>query len=243
MIYTFGDGFAAGHIWPEWPQFIEILTQSPVSNFGHIGAGNEFIFNCAVKAALTATSDDIFLIQWADPNRFDKIIEDKVWKELQKTDIVYADINSTVFDQTWWSTSASQLSEIEKYKSFYIQEQQAYNRTFLYMISLSKMLDFLKIKHLYFSTYPIVQAEGLPWIDIDLESYSQQFNDRESEIQPSPIVHFRYVVEKILPRLNINLKYQTEIEQLIKNYNFVAFDSDRKYIWEKFKDEISLFFK
>ena len=74
MIYTFGDGFAAGHIWPEWPQLIELLTSTEVNNFGHIGAGNEYIFNCAVKSALTANTQDLFLIQWADPIRFDKLI-------------------------------------------------------------------------------------------------------------------------------------------------------------------------
>jgi hypothetical protein len=63
MIYTFGDGFAAGHIWPEWPQLLEAVTQTEVKNFGHVGAGNEYIFNCAIKSALTANKTDIFLVQ------------------------------------------------------------------------------------------------------------------------------------------------------------------------------------
>jgi hypothetical protein len=74
MIYTFGDGFAAGHIWPEWPQLIELITATKVDNFGHIGAGNEYIFNCVVKTAANANKNDLFFIQWANPLRFDKLI-------------------------------------------------------------------------------------------------------------------------------------------------------------------------
>ena len=254
MIYTFGDGFAAGYIWPEWPQFLEILTQQKIKNYGHIGAGNEYIFNCAVKSALTATSDDVFIVQWADPTRFDKIIEDEEWKNLQKTDEVYADINSTVFNQLWWSTSASLLSEISNYKQFYVQSQQAVNRTVLYMISLSKMLDSLGIKHLYFYTniHPDdyydhdfkSELEKLPWIDINssMMNWCVQFSDKGNHMQPSPITHYRYVVEKILPRLEIS-EPKISLEPLIKKYNFSAFDPDASCIWEEFKHEADLLLK
>ena len=253
MIYTFGDGFAAGHIWPEWPQFLEILTQQKIKNYGHIGAGNEYIFNCAVKSALTATPEDIFIVQWADPNRFDKIIEDDKWKNLQKTDKVYADINSTVFNQLWWSTSASLLPEINQYKEIYIQPQQATNRSILYMLALSKMLDSLGIKHLYFFTNEHLndyckhnyqsELEKLPWIDSDssMLDWCAQFSDRGNQIQPAPIIHYRYVVEKILPRLKISLV--ASLEDLIKKYDFLAYDPDRDHIWEVFKHEANLLFK
>jgi hypothetical protein len=254
MIYTFGDGFTAGHIWPEWPQFLEILVEQKIKNYGHIGAGNEYIFNCAVKSALTATPEDIFIVQWADPIRFDKIIEDDEWKNLQKTDKVYADINSTVFNQLWWSTSASTLPEIFNYNQFYVQPQQATNRSILYMISLSKMLDSLGIEHLYFSTGTKLndyceynyqsELEKLPWIDSDtcsMTSFGAQFLDHGDQMQPSPIIHYRYVVEKILPRLKISLV--ASLEDLIKKYDFLAYDPDRDHIWEEFKHEADLLFK
>jgi len=146
MIYTFGDGYAAGHIWPEWPQMLELLYPDiGVYNFGHIGAGNEFIFNCAVKAALTASSTDLFVIQWALPTRFDKMIEDDSWIDINTSDTVYKGIYATQFGQHWWTTSASVLPIVTTYHSVYIQREQAMNTSILYMISLSKMLHSLNI--------------------------------------------------------------------------------------------------
>jgi hypothetical protein len=252
MIYTFGDGFAAGHIWPEWPQFIELTTGQSTINYGHIGAGNEFIFNCAVKASLIANSSDIFLVQWAIPNRFDKLIEDQTWNDLHKSDPIYKEIQATQFNQTWWSTSASELDKISEYKSFYVQDQQAVNRSILYMISLSKMLDFLNIKHVYFLTYNFDYSQHqnyddlvkLPWVDLtsSMQDWSKNLPERGNEIQPAPKVHFKYVVEKILPKLDFNFVVTDDMINLIDNYQFTAFDPDRDYIWNKFKNEFSLLF-
>lgn len=251
MIYTFGDGFASGHIWPEWPQFLDSIIP-PVRNFGHIGAGNEYIFNCAVKSASTANKDDIFLVQWASPFRYDKIIQDNQWDELQKSDPVYKDINSTVFKQKWWATSGSKLKEIEYYQDFYIQSEQYVNRSVLYMIALSKMLDSLDIKHRYFLTYEFDYSahenyqdiKKLPWIDFDkgMEEWSRQFDDRGQEIQPSPQIHLRWVLLKILPSLNINID-QEKILNLVDNYKFNAYDPDRNQQWLNLKHEINLLLK
>lgn len=256
MIYTFGDGFAAGHIWPEWPQLLEPITQTPVKNFGHIGAGNEFIFNCAVKAALTASSDDIFIIQWAPPDRFDKLLEDTVWKKLQKTDKVYRDITADVYDQLWWATSGSTVAEIVKYKEFYIQPNQATNRSVLYMIALSKMLDGLGIRHLYFLTYfsdyssheNYKNLQQLNWVDLTqgVEEWAHQYADiRGSEIQPKPLIHAKYIFENLLPKLNIavELPIRDKIYFLISKINFVPYDVDRAQIWINLKNEINLLFK
>jgi len=256
MIYTFGDGFASGHIWPEWTQLLEPILQTPVKNFGHIGSGNEYIFNCAVKSALTATSSDIFIIQWASPNRFDKLIEDTVWTELQETDSVYKGIVANSYNQTWWATSGSSLPEIIKYKEFYIQVQQAINRTVLYMITLSKLLDSLGIKHLYFSTYffdysshdNYEDLKNLPWVQFDqgMEEWSRQFsNIRGTEIQPKPLIHVKYIVENLLPKLGIVLdsKISNAVYSLVNSIEFTPYNCDRDQIWNNLKDEINLLFK
>ncbi len=253
MIYTFGDGFAAGHIWPEWPQLIEPILHQPLKNFGHIGAGNEYIYNCAIKSAFTATSDDLFLVQWTDCMRFDKLIEDKQWEMIQETDKVYQGITATSFDQTWWSTSASELDEINQYKSFYIQFQQATNRTVLYMITLSKILNSLNIRHVYFSTYSFdhsthtnyKELKELPWIDfpMGMEEWSRDHDKiRKNEIQPSPLIHLKYIIEKILPKLQIkiNIKILDEIYKLVDDYDFEPYHWDREQIWKNLKNEISL---
>lgn len=239
-IYTFGDGFASGHIWPEWPQLLDAITDS-VENYGHVGSGNEFIFNCAVKAALKANSNDIFLVQWAKSDRFDKIIEDSYSESVKQADSVYSDIDKTVFDQTWWSSSASDQEIIKDYHRL-VGPIQSQNRSKLFAIALSYTLKFLGIKHLYFSTYPIdfldEDTELLPWIDTDgMESYSQKFSNRGNEVQPTPIVHLNYLKENILPRLNIEL--DQKIVDLVENVNFVAYDPDRDEKWNDLREKIS----
>lgn len=254
MIYTFGDGYAANHIWPEWPQFVELLTNVPVKNFGHIGAGNEFIFNCAVKSSLTANESDIFLIQWSLPNRFDKILENEEWKLLQETDTVYKNIIANVFEQTWWSTSNSQLKEILNYNDFYVQKTQAINQSLLYMISLSNMLSNLKIKHYYFSTptinwnnnYLFKFVNKLPWIEkMGMEEWSSNLEFRGNQIQPSPVIHFKWVVEKILPALKINIEKDIidKIYKILIDNQFEPYYFDREQKWKNLKNEISLLFK
>jgi hypothetical protein len=253
MFYTFGDGFAAGHIWPEWPQMLEAVTQTDVMNFGHVGAGNEYIFNCAIKSALTASTSDVFLVQWAPPNRFDKIKQDIIWQQLHDNDTNYKGIQSDVFAQRWWSTSASDTKEILDYKNFYIQSDQTENRSVLYMIALSNMLNFLNIKHFYFFTYThdysthlnFKDLQLLPWVgNKSMYDWAKGMPEYGPEIQPSPIVHLKWVIEKILPALGINiLPNRQKIEKLIETHIFVPFHHDRKQHWEDLKFEISLLCK
>jgi hypothetical protein len=256
MIYTFGDGFAAGHIWPEWPQLLEPIIQTSVKNFGHIGAGNEYIFNCAVKSALTATFSDTFLIQWAHPIRFDKLLEDDSWDDLQKTDDVYRDLIAESFEQRWWCSSKSELPDIIKYNEFYIQSQQAINRSILYMITLSGLLDKLSIPHLYFLTYSFDYSshknypdiKKLPWIDLNqgMCEWSDLYPDlRGDNIQPRPFLHAKYIFEKILPGLNIKLDtaVQEQINDRLSKIYFTAYDPDRDQIWSNLKNEINMLFK
>ena len=43
-IFCFGDGFATGHIWPEWPQILQtLLPDKQIINTAGIGAGAEFL--------------------------------------------------------------------------------------------------------------------------------------------------------------------------------------------------------
>ena len=85
-IYTFGDGFATGHIWPEWPQILQaILYNCTIKNCSGIGAGNEFIFSNLV-GALAKDPLATYIVQWAQPDRFDKLIEDTSWDNIIKND-------------------------------------------------------------------------------------------------------------------------------------------------------------
>jgi len=184
------------------------------------------------------------------------VSEDTVWTKLQETDSIYKGIVANSYNQTWWASSGSSLPEIIKYKEFYIQAQQATNRSVLYMITLSKMLDNLGIKHLYFSTYffdysshdNYKDLEALPWTQINqgMEEWSKQFGDiRGSEVQPRPLIHLKYIIEHLLPKLDLALDPQISnaVYSLVDKVEFIPYDIDRSQIWNNLKDEINLLFE
>lgn len=254
MFYAFGDGFAAGHIWPMWPQLLRAVTQESVTNYGHVGAGNEYIFNCAVKAALIAQPDDIFVVQWAQPIRFDKIMQDDNWQQLHSSDLIYNGISSTKFDQTWWATSASTLPEIQYYHNYYVQPEQAINRSALYMISLAHMLAARGIKYVYCNTYTIDYSthlnasdlNKLNWVSqIGMRQWAESLHIEGAEIQPPPATHLKYVLECVLPSLKIDIPATKHlaITQLINNVKWAPSFWDRDKVWEDLQNEIGMLFK
>ena len=221
----FGDGYAANHIWPEWPAILAALyPTTEYKNFGVVGAGNEFI----TSAIVTAYKEDptaFFIVQWAPPNRFDKLLEDNSWDDIIKNDTVYH-FNTTILNnQKWWISSASQQYDIQQYHAHYIQEKQAELRTINYMYLASNLL---KNQSIFFST-------------THMQSYSTQdrFNGiRQQEVQPSPFVHMCYIEEELLPLMPMQptTKRLIELKNRIKQQNWIAYDPDRVEIWNKLID-------
>ena len=122
-IFCLGDGYAHGHIWPEWPQILQALcpefTIIPITG---IGAGNEFLITQLLTQEI---ENQTIIFQWAHHSRFDKLIQDSTWQEIVKSDSVYFFNTYNINDQNWWLSSASKLPEVEKYHNFYIQEKQS----------------------------------------------------------------------------------------------------------------------
>ena len=220
-IFCFGDGFAANHIWPEWPAIISALYNDIENkNFGAIGAGNEFITSAVVEAH-KENPTAFFLVQWAQHNRFDKLLQDDLWDEIIKTDPVYYFNTVDLNKHRWWISSASTQKDIQHYHTHYIQTKQSELRTANYKYLL---LNLLKNQSIFFSTE-------------DMEVYSRQprFKDiRQKEVQPSPIVHMAYVEEKILPLMPMqpNIVKVHELKTRIETQPWRPYDPDRVQIWE-----------
>ena len=57
---------------------------------------------------------------------------------------------------------------------------------------------------------------------------------RQQEVQPSPVVHFYFLIEKILP--NVNLTYNPnrlkQLENLINAQQWIAYNPDQEAIWQ-----------
>ena len=88
-IFTFGDGYATGHIWPEWPQILKALCpEHEIINTAGIGAGYEFLVSNFVYM-LPQLHNQATIFQWPHPQRFDKLLEDESWDDIIKNDTTY----------------------------------------------------------------------------------------------------------------------------------------------------------
>jgi len=253
-IYTFGDGFAVGHLWPEWPQILQVILYNyKVINTAGIGAGNEFIFSNLVSS-MSKDPNATYVVQWAMPDRFDKLIEDNSWDQTIKFDSTYSDNIALTNDQSWWLSSASDSDVIKQYHNFYVQSKQSELRSFNYIWSAGQLLK--NKSHCFFGTYDFNYmsyyqkslcldfnwAFWKPWFGMQRYSISKYFRDtpqpRHNEHQPSPIVHLEWLKRYVLPKINVTIdsNWLDTITQRMYNQTWISYDPNRETIWNKIKE-------
>lgn len=223
-IFTFGDGYATGHIWPEWPQILQaLLPEYQIVNTAAIGAGAEFLVSTVVDI-LPSMHQQQAIIQWPQADRFDKLLQDQSWDCIISNDSVYH--FNKVQDgekREWWLSSASSNNSIDLYHNHYVQSLQSYRRLEIFKTLIKHTLSNVDCKIVYTSTQ-------------DQEAYSKQakfITNRQNQIQPSPIVHFYWIVEKILPNLSVQVDQLrlAMLEDSINKTNWIPYDSDRESVW------------
>jgi hypothetical protein len=213
LIITAGDGFAANHIWPMWPVLLQqSMPNTRVISLGKPAAGNEFIFN-SVLFAIEQQRPDLVVVQWAQSQRLDLVIDSVDKRDTALQDEVYHHNLYRINKNQWWLSNASTQNYVRQYHSDYIGRPQALNRTRNYIISLTAILQNRSIPFKFFSTYDV---ECYPDADIDwshwiwhepgrgMEHYSRQaqFADiRGTEVQPSTAVHQEWIQNILLPNL------------------------------------------
>ena len=122
-IYTFGDGFATGHLWPEWPQILQALVPDYTVNntCSAIGAGAEYLVTGLVDL-VPELANNLVIFQWPMAARFDKLIEDKHWFHVGKTDPVYHfNFHKRPYG-IWWISSASQQPQVKERGLYHVFE-------------------------------------------------------------------------------------------------------------------------
>ena len=220
-IFCFGDGFAAGHIWPEWPQILSAMYPDFETIIkAAVGAGPEWLVHQLVKN-LDQIQENTVVFQWPDSKRFDKLVEDSNWQTRADLDPVYSFNQYQDLDEHWWITSNSQDSMVLKYHQEFVQQRQHKSRLNDYQALVKTALS------------------NIVYIDISTEqqqTYSKEkiFAEiRQSEIQPSPPVHFYYIVDYILPAMSVlpDADRLQKLKQRILSQKWQAYDPDRQEIW------------
>lgn len=229
-IFCFGDGYAHGHIWPEWPQILQaLLPQHQIIVKSGIGAGNEFLIDQLLNSSCQGHS---VIFQWAQATRFDKLIQDDNWTNMAKQDPVYFFNFETNTSGTWWLSSASQNQKIQEYHNFFVQSQQAQLRFKNQKNLVENYLQNQKCCYWFTSS----QEQ-----ELFSRSHAKQ-HLRGTEIQPSPQMHFYFVVEIIKPALNLKIDtdLQQKLQTIIVNTKWKPYDPDRKEIWQNICNQISM---
>jgi hypothetical protein len=224
-IYCFGDGYAHGHIWPEWPQILQALApEYNTTVHTGIGAGNEYLINLLIEQGDNISNQTV-IFQWAQTSRFDKLIEDEAWLVRAKSDPVYHFNLYESAHGTWWLSSASKNKKIQEYHKLFVQNKQENLRFNNQQILVENYLQQHNCKYLFISTREEEQ----------FCSHHIEQKLRGDEVQPSPLLHFYYLTEVILPKLNIIVtahRYK-QLKQAITEHKWKAYDPDRDEIWQK----------
>lgn len=230
-IFTFGDGLAAGHLWPEWPQLLELLAPDyQIINTAAVGAGPEYLVHRLVSQ-LEQMADSQVIFQWPVPNRFDKLVDNPHWKDIISADPVYHFNTYVHGKETWWLTSAADNEKISKYHSDYIEPAQHKTRSDDYRILVKHTLKQINCQAHYITSSDQIQYSKFP-----------RFKDiRQDEVQPSPPVHFYFLMESILPNTTINYSPDRakHLEKLILDIKWQAYDPSRAEIWKDLVENLN----
>jgi len=222
MIFTFGDGFATGHIWPEWPQILQaLLPDQQVINTAGIGAGPEFLVSRLIDQLLSMHGQTA-IVQWPVSNRFDKLLQDTSWDKTINCDSKYSfNRVADLHDRTWWLSSGS--DQVTEYHKHWVQSKQHQLRLDIYKVLVQNTLENIDCKYHFTCTQ-----------DQDTFSNQPRFKiSRQAQIQPSPIIHFHWLLETVLPVLDLPVDGDRVIwlQNEINKIQWIAYDSERETHW------------
>jgi hypothetical protein len=217
-IFCVGDGYAHGHIWPEWPQILKALRPDlDITVISAVGAGHEFLIGELLTYDIKQST---VIFQWPIHQRFDKLIQDNQWVDIVKSDPLYYFNTYKTNNGLWWCSSASDLDIVKTYHNFYIQSDQ----------SLQRQRIQKKLMSAYMSDQ---NARYIDTSNDEQDKFAANLDCRGTEIQPLPLLHYQWLVQSIMPAagIEINPILAEELHNRICNHKWIAYDPDREEIW------------
>lgn len=197
-IFCVGDGYGQTKLWPQWPMMVDLLMPDrEVEIFSPAGAGPEIMVEYLLHQGNALVGQTV-IIEWSNPDRLDKLIspESVKWLEIAISDPVYKYNFVTLNDGShWWLSSDSTRPEVLEYHEKTIDRAQAVRRMFNYVVLMQSYLKDHNVKYVSTSLE---------------EMYTYYKYGKHAELfrtnkvggrQPQPIVHFDFVVERLLPNL------------------------------------------
>lgn len=229
-VFCLGDGYAHGHLWPEWPQILKaLLPDTEVEVISAIGAGPEFLVSELLARQIQGS---LVIFQWPSPQRFDKLLVGQTWDEIIQNDPVYNSNTYAGKSGNWWCSSASTVPEVEFYHKRYCNPKQSVLRSENYKRLVDAYLEQQKCTWTFTTTYAqdkFIKDENLQHL-------------RGSEVQPSPITHLKFLMGSIVPSIAVDVGIDPDrldaLQSLIENTTWTAYDPDRESIWQEIVSQL-----
>jgi len=207
----------------KWPEIVKLMTKGiTLNNCSKVGAGNEFIANQLMQHM---NNDDVILMQWTTPNRFDLLLDhDSVntlfWRNTIASDPVYSQNIVECGNNKFWLGSQSSTSPVQEYHKRYISLKQYQLRSQIY-IDYAKMLLAQKNTTYRFmlgydSEYLTVDANWIwhePYKGLDSFRYQSKYKDLDLKFaQPTPLIAFDFIKQYIMPDIDLHWRSSREID-------------------------------
>jgi hypothetical protein len=218
----YGDSVAVPAWYPKywkWPEIIKLMTKGvSLNNCSKYGAGNEFIVN---QLKNNIESADIVIVQWAQPNRLDLILDhsdSKFWNDVIASDQVYCNNIVECGNNKFWISSASQTDAVQKYHQQYISVKQHQLRSQMFVEYAKLLLEQRNIDYRFMlvddSEYIGITAN---WICHKPFKGMSGFKSKYSNldlgiVQPTPLVAFDFIKQYIMPNIDLHWRSNREID-------------------------------
>jgi hypothetical protein len=220
----YGDSVAVPSWYPKywkWPEIIKLMTKGvSLNNCSRYGAGNEFIVN---QLKQNIDSADVVIIQWAQPNRLDLVLDHNnpmFWNNTIASDPVYKNNIVECGHSLFWISSDSQTPAVQNYHNQYISLTQHQLRSQLYVEYAKLLLDQRVID------YRFMLVDNDDYLDIDakwichdplkgmgdFKRKSKYSNLDLGIVQPLPLVAFDFIKQYVMPSIDLQWRNTKEID-------------------------------
>jgi hypothetical protein len=219
----YGDSVAVPPWYPKywkWPEIIILMTKGVgLNNCSRYGAGNEFIVN---QLKNNIKSADIVIVQWAQPNRLDLILNhsnSNFWNDVIASDQVYCNNIVECGNNKFWISSASQTDAVQKYHQQYISVKQHQLRSQIFVEYAKLLLEQHNIDYRFMlvdnSDYLRINANWIchePFKGMSDFKHKSKYSSLDLGIvQPTPLVAFDFVKQYIMPTVDLHWRSEREI--------------------------------
>lgn len=221
----FGDSKAVPFWYPhyiKWPEIIELLTRGvTLTNCSRYGAGNEYIIACAKNYF---DKNDIVILQWACPNRFDLVLDstNNFWLDEIAKDPVYYNNIVSVGSDTMWLSSGSTIPDVQQYHAKFISLKQHQLRSQLFVEYAKLLFNQVNIEFRFMLTENSQYLNGTdesnwlwhqPWHGLHDFRYHSKYADLDlGLVQPIPLIFFDFVISHIMPCVTLPWRNKTQID-------------------------------